>query len=165
MPNAALLATSLLAILLVACPGQGVSGVITPSPVLPGSTVTLTVTESQGVGVTLTTPCGYDAIAIVHSDTGPGFECFADTQARFYQQLEDEYADYNRVARAFVVAIGNPTVMRTLTRVGIRSTPLMAWVLKVMANLLEPEEKGMAEHIYGTIERIVRIGPEPKIAV
>jgi geranylgeranyl reductase family protein len=84
---------------------------------------------------------------------------------RYAQHLEDEYADYNRVARAFVVAIGNPTVMKTLTRVGIRSKPLMAWVLKVMANLLEPEEEGMAEHIYNTIERIVRIGPEPKIAV
>lgn len=84
---------------------------------------------------------------------------------RYAQQLEDEYADYNRVARAFVIAIGNPTIMRTLTRVGIRSKPLMTWVLKVMANLLEPEERGMAEHIYGAIERIVRIGPEPKLAV
>jgi hypothetical protein len=31
-----------------------------------------------------------DALAIVHSDTGPGLECFADTQARFAKQLEDE---------------------------------------------------------------------------
>lgn len=84
---------------------------------------------------------------------------------RYAQQLEDEYADYNRVARAFVVAIGNPAIMRTLTRVGIRSKPLMTWVLKVMANLLEPEEEGMAEHIYNAIEKIVRIGPEPRIAV
>jgi geranylgeranyl reductase family protein len=84
---------------------------------------------------------------------------------RYAQHLEDEYADYNRVARAFVIAIGNPAIMRTLTRVGIRSKPLMAWVLKVMANLLEPEEEGMAEHIYNTIERVVRIGPEPRVAV
>lgn len=84
---------------------------------------------------------------------------------RYAQHLQDEYADYNRVARAFVIAIGNPTIMRTLTRVGIRSKPLMAWVLKVMANLLEPEEQGMAEHVYKAIEKIVRIGPEPRIAV
>jgi hypothetical protein len=67
------------------------------------------------------------------------------------------------VARAFVVAIGNPAVMRTLTRTGLRSRPLMEWVLKVMANLLEPEDKGMSERVYGAIERIVRIGPEPRL--
>ena len=57
------------------------------------------------------------------------------------------------------------TLRSNTTRVGIRSKPLMAWVLKVMANLLEPDEEGMAEHVYNTIERIVRIGPEPKLAV
>ena len=83
---------------------------------------------------------------------------------RYAQHLEDIYADYNRVARVFVIAIGNPAIMRRLTRTGIRSKPLMAWVLKVMANLLEPEEEGMAEHVYNAIERIVLMVPEPKIA-
>ncbi|MDJ0962066.1 MAG: geranylgeranyl reductase family protein [Acidimicrobiia bacterium] len=80
---------------------------------------------------------------------------------RYADALEAEYGDFHRVARAFVVAIGNPTLMRALTRTGLRSRPLMEWVLKVMANLLEPEEYGMAERVYHTIERIVRIGPEP----
>jgi hypothetical protein len=31
----------------------------------------------------------------------------------------------------------------------------MEWVLKVMANLLEPEERGMAEKVYGAIESAV----------
>ena len=79
----------------------------------------------------------------------------------YERALEDEYRDYNRVARAFVIAVGRPTVMRTLTRAGLRSRPLMEWVLKVMANLLEPEERGMAERVYGAIERIVRLGPDP----
>lgn len=77
--------------------------------------------------------------------------------------LEREYADYNRVARAFVIAVGRPRVMRTLTRTGLRSRPLMEWVLKVMANLLEPEERGMAERVYGAIEKVVRLGPDPLI--
>ena len=51
---------------------------------------------------------GYDAIAIVHSDTGPGFECFADTQARFYQQLEDENPGTFRW-QGFPDASGDPT--------------------------------------------------------
>lgn len=81
----------------------------------------------------------------------------------YEEQLESEYADYNRVARAFVIAVGRPAVMRALTRTGLRSRPLMEWVLKVMANLLEPEERGMQERIYGAIEKIVKIGPEPLI--
>lgn len=80
---------------------------------------------------------------------------------RYRQDLDDEYAAYHRVARAFVIAIGNPTLMRTLTRVGLRSRPLMEWVLKVMANLLEPEERGMQERIYKAVERVVAIGPDP----
>jgi geranylgeranyl reductase family protein len=82
---------------------------------------------------------------------------------RYADALEDEYGDYHRVARAFVIAVGNPTLMRVLTRTGLRSRPLMEWVLKVMANLLEPEEYGMSERVYHAVERIVRAGPEPVI--
>jgi flavin-dependent dehydrogenase len=77
------------------------------------------------------------------------------TLAAYDDALETEYAAYHRVARIFVSAIGNPSVMRTLTTVGLRSRPLMEWVLKVMANLLEPEERGMAEKVYVAIERAV----------
>jgi hypothetical protein len=45
--------------------------------------------------------------------------------------------------------------MRTLVTVGMRSQTLMEWVLKIMANLLEPEEKGMAEKVYLAIEQAV----------
>lgn len=80
---------------------------------------------------------------------------------RYDDAIEDEYGDYHRVARVFVNAIGNPAVMKALTTVGIRSKPLMEWTLKVMANLLEPEEYGMAERVYHTIERLVKVVPEP----
>jgi geranylgeranyl reductase family protein len=75
--------------------------------------------------------------------------------------LEDIYGSYYRVARAFVHLIGQPRLMRLLVRTGLRSRPLMEWVLKVMANLLEPEDRGVAEHVYGAIERLVEIGPDP----
>ena len=76
-------------------------------------------------------------------------------------ELEDVYGLYYRVSRAFVRAIGMPGVMRTLTRVGLRSRPLMEWVLKVMANLLDPSERSTGERAYRMIERIVQVGPEP----
>jgi geranylgeranyl reductase family protein len=79
----------------------------------------------------------------------------------YSQALDDMYADYQRVARRFVMIIGYPAVIRRLTHIGMRSRPLMEWALKVMANLLEPEEKGLSERIYGAIERIVRITPDP----
>jgi len=79
----------------------------------------------------------------------------------YERELEATYAQYYRVARAFVRLIGNPTAMRTLTRVGLRSRTLMEWVLRTMANLLRPDETGAAEVAYRTVERLVRIGPEP----
>lgn len=79
--------------------------------------------------------------------------------------LEDEYGAYHRVARAFVIAIGNPILMRRLTRIGLRSKPLMEWVLKVMANLLEPEEYGVQEQVYRAVETVVRLGPDPRLKV
>ena len=78
-------------------------------------------------------------------------------------ELQAEYADYNRVARMFALAVGRPAIMRKLTRTGLRSRTLMEWTLKVMANLLEPEERGMSERVYGIIERLVKIGPDPLI--
>ena len=80
-----------------------------------------------------------------------------DVLVAYENLLAAEYAAYHRVARIFVSAIGNPSVMRTLTTVGMRSRPLMEWVLKVMANLLEPEERGMAEKVYVAIERAVEM--------
>src|SRR5436190_21604398 len=61
---------------------------------------------------------------------------------RYPERLEELYGLYFKVARAFVKAIGNPAVMRELTRVGMRSRTLMEWVLRIMANLLRPDELG-----------------------
>jgi hypothetical protein len=71
------------------------------------------------------------------------------------------YGLYFKTARAFVRAIGNPAVMRELTRIGMRSRTLMEWVLRIMANLLRPDELGPAELAYRTLAALVRIGPEP----
>jgi geranylgeranyl reductase family protein len=81
--------------------------------------------------------------------------------ARYPARLEDAYGLYFRVARAFVRAIGNPLVMRELTRVGMRSRSLMEWVLRIMSNMLRPDEVGPAEAAYRLVERLVALGPEP----
>ncbi len=73
----------------------------------------------------------------------------------YVDQLEAAYALYWKVARAFVRAIGNPAVMRELTRVGMQSRTLMEWVLRIMANLLRPDELGPAEAAYKLVAAMV----------
>ncbi len=77
------------------------------------------------------------------------------------EKLEEMYGLYWKVARAFVRAIGNPAVMRELTRVGMQSRTLMEWVLRIMANLLRPDELGPAEAAYKLVAALVAIAPEP----
>jgi geranylgeranyl reductase family protein len=79
----------------------------------------------------------------------------------YSQRLDEVYGLYFKVARTFVRAIGNPAVMRELTRVGMRSRTLMEWVLRIMANLMRPEDLGPAEAAYRAVAAIVRLVPEP----
>jgi len=78
----------------------------------------------------------------------------------YSQRLDEVYGLYFKVARTFVKAIGNPAVMRELTRVGMGSRTLMEWVLRIMANLMRPEELGPAEAAYRAVAAIVRLVPE-----
>jgi geranylgeranyl reductase family protein len=80
---------------------------------------------------------------------------------RYPERIDEIWGLYFKVARVFVKAIGNPAVMRELTRVGMHSQPLMEWVLRIMANLLRPDEIGPAEAAYAVLERLVAAAPEP----
>jgi len=79
--------------------------------------------------------------------------------ARYVDAVEDAYGLYWKVARAFVAAIGNPAVMRELTKIGMQSRPLMEWVLRIMANLLRPDEIGPAEAAYKMVAALVAAVP------
>jgi flavin-dependent dehydrogenase len=81
--------------------------------------------------------------------------------ARYPDRLDEVYGLYFRVARLFVRAIGNPAVMAQLTRIGMHSKTLMEWVLRIMSNLLRPDELGPAEAVYRLLEKMVAVGPEP----
>ena len=76
--------------------------------------------------------------------------------ARYPRILDDEYGLYYKMARIFVRLIGNPPVMRTLAHVGLRNRPLMEWTLKVMANLLDEDERGVGEQAYRMLATMVR---------
>ncbi len=80
---------------------------------------------------------------------------------RYTTLLDDEYGLYFKVARNFAKIIGQPVLMRELTRVGMRSHSLMEWVLRIMANLLRDDELGPAEASYRSVARIARLVPDP----
>jgi geranylgeranyl reductase family protein len=74
--------------------------------------------------------------------------------------LDDEYGRYFKVARLFAKIIGRPALMRELTRVGMHSRSLMEWVLRIMANLLRPDEIGPAEAAYKAAAALARVFPD-----
>ena len=78
---------------------------------------------------------------------------------RYPSMLEDEYGEYFKVARLFARVIGRPALMRKLTRAGMHSRTLMEWVLRVMANLLRPDELGPAELAYKAAANLVKLAP------
>ncbi len=80
---------------------------------------------------------------------------------RYPELLQAEYGLYFKVARLFAQVIGQPTLMRELTRVGMQSRTLMDWVLRIMANLLREDEMGPAEAAYKLAAQLARVIPEP----
>jgi flavin-dependent dehydrogenase len=80
---------------------------------------------------------------------------------RYPKLLNDEYGQYFKVARLFTEVIGRPALMRELTRVAMHSRTLMEWMLRIMTNLLRPDEVGAAEAAYRAASAIARLVPNP----
>jgi len=79
---------------------------------------------------------------------------------RYPKQLDEAYGQYFKVARLFARVIGRPALMRELTRAGMHNRSLMEWVLRIMANLLRPDELGPAEAAYKAAAAIARLAPD-----
>ncbi len=79
--------------------------------------------------------------------------------AGYERRLRDNYALYFKVARAFVGVIGRPELMRVMVSTGMHSATLMEWVLRIMANLIRPEELGPAEAAYRAVAALARMAP------
>ncbi len=84
----------------------------------------------------------------------------SDALLRYEDRLEDAYALYYRVARAFIRMISRPQLMRLCIESGMRYEPLMSLVFTIMANLLQPEELGPSEATYRAFALIARFAPD-----
>ena len=80
---------------------------------------------------------------------------------RYETRLEEAYNLYYRVARAFIRVIANPELMKLCVGTGMHSESLMSWILRIMSNLLRPEDVGPAEAAYRLLAAIARLAPTP----
>lgn len=102
----------------------------------------------------------YETGRIAAELVGEAFAGDGEALERYTPRLQDEYGLYYRTARIFVKLIGHPSVMRTLAHTGMRNRTLMEWTLKVMANLLDEDDKHMGERVYDALAAMVRALPK-----
>ena len=136
--------------------GGSVSPNVGPTWVLVGDAAG-TINPFNGEGIDYAYETGRMAAGLLDEalTTGDGM-----VLQRYPHLLEEEYGLYFKVARLFAKVIGNPALLGQLTRVGMQSQSLMEWVLRIMANLLRPDELGPAEAAYRAVAKIARIVPE-----
>jgi geranylgeranyl reductase family protein len=111
----------------------------------------------NGEGIAYAYETGRMAAAAVHEalSSGDGLAL-----RQYDDNLKAAYGLYFKVARAFVKIIGHPELMRALVSTGMRSRTLMEWVLRIMANVLRPDELGPAEAAYRAVAALARVVPD-----
>jgi flavin-dependent dehydrogenase len=95
------------------------------------------------------------AAAVARALSGEGVHALVDYES----QLQAAYGLYFKVAREFVRLISRPDLMRVCVQTGMHSRSIMGWLLRIMANLVRPEELGPAEAAYRALEAIARGAP------
>jgi menaquinone-9 beta-reductase len=96
------------------------------------------------------------AACIGRALAGAGHEALDDYEHR----LQDAYGLYYLVARDFVKLISRPALMRACVRAGMLSKGVMSLLMRIMANLLRPDEIGAAEAAYAALAAVARLVPD-----
>jgi flavin-dependent dehydrogenase len=116
-----------------------------------------TINPFNGEGIAYAYESGRIAADAVHLALTTGDGLALQT---YQQRLDEDYALYYKVARIFVRIIGRPEVMRALVSTGMRNRSLMEWVLRIMSNMLRPDELGPAEAAYRLVAALAGVVPE-----
>jgi len=95
------------------------------------------------------------AVSLGEALSGDGYAALQ----RYEDRLEEAYGLYYRVARAFIRVIANPDLMKLCVGTGMHSETLMNWILRIMSNLMRPDETGPAEAAYRALSNIARLAP------
>ncbi|MGH9020453.1 MAG: hypothetical protein ACRDV0_05480, partial [Acidimicrobiales bacterium] len=94
------------------------------------------------------------ALGAALAGDGPG------ALAGYEASLQAAYGEYYKVARAFVRLISEPRTLAACVSLGLRVEPVMAALLKVMANLMARESPGVTERGYAALARVADAMPE-----
>ena len=79
--------------------------------------------------------------------------------AAYEKQVQEAYGLYYQVARDFVKLISRPKLMQACMRTAMHSRSGMELLLRIMANLLRPDEVGAAEAAYRALGIVARLAP------
>ena len=115
-----------------------------------------TINPFNGEGIAYGYETGrFAAAALGEALSGEGAQAL-DTYDR---QIQAAYGPYYKVARAFVRMISNPQTMKACVGFGMHSELVMNQLLRIMANLLRPDELGPAEAAYRALALVARLVP------
>jgi len=74
--------------------------------------------------------------------------------AAYPHRTSEAMGHYYRLGNAAARLIGNPTVMRVATRHGLPRRTVMAFLLKLLANLYDPKEGELSDRVLSTLTRL-----------
>ncbi len=88
--------------------------------------------------------------------------------AEYPRRLDRLYGTYYRFGREFVRLIGHPKALEVAVGTAMRSRSMMTWAVRLMANLMRPEDTGPAEGAFrslaGLSDLLSREGQGPPLA-
>ncbi len=90
------------------------------------------------------------AVGAALSGGGPG------ALAHYDEWLDERYGLYYKVASSFMKMMGRPELLRLLVGTGMYSRSIMEWLLRIMSNVLRPDEIGPAEAAYAAAAALAR---------
>jgi len=91
------------------------------------------------------------AVQALARPDGPGRE---RALAAYPKRMRDEWGAYYRLGAVFVKLIGNPKVMSACTNHGLPHPALMRFVLKLLANLSDPNDGDLADRTVNLLKRV-----------
>jgi flavin-dependent dehydrogenase len=116
-----------------------------------------TVNPFNGEGIAY----GYETGRLAAGVVGEALSSNDASVLRLYdERLDAAYADYYKVARAFVRIISEPRILSACVGLGLRVEPLMTQLLDIMANLMRNDQKGPSELGYRALVRLADAIPE-----
>ena len=78
---------------------------------------------------------------------------------QFPRLVDQEFGQHFHVGRLFARAVGRPTVMRQLTRVGMSSPSVMSSMFRIQSNMLRANQTGPAEVAFATAAALSKLAP------